>query len=63
LKFQTLDFLFSFGQTILPYDRIHADCVGFDMSSLLEEFTVSRLYVPKDVEGEARDFLDQQYRF
>jgi len=62
-SFKTLDFLFAFGQRILPYDKISPDCIGFNMSSLLEEFTINRLFVPRGIEGEARDFLDQRYRF
>ena len=56
------DFRFQFSNTIIPFDGIHTDVVGFDIKSLLEAFSVSRLYVPKEVSDASREYLDSTYR-
>jgi len=56
------DFRFKFGKVVVPFDAIHTDVVGFDLRSLLETFDISRLFVPKEVAGEASDYVDEHYR-
>lgn len=56
------DFRFEFGNKIVPFDNIHADVVGFQIRSLLETFHINRLFVPKEIAGEAREYVDSNYR-
>jgi hypothetical protein len=56
------DFRFKFSNAIIPFDSIHVDVVGFDIGSLLESFSVHRLYAPREVADATREHLDDTYR-
>jgi hypothetical protein len=56
------DFRFEFAGSVVPFDAIHTDVVGFDITSLLEAFSISRIYVPREVAESAREHLDDIYR-
>lgn|GEM_PF-2531869 len=59
------DLLFSFrgrlGPENVPFELINPECVGFDLSALLESFDISRVFVPREFVSEAREYLDLHY--
>ena len=59
------DILFLFrdrsGPEVVPYDLINHRSVGFNLDGLLESFSISRIFVPRDFVSEAREHLDRNY--
>jgi hypothetical protein len=55
------DLLFSFGDKKVSLEQIHSDSVGFDLQGLLETFTITRFFVPRNVVDVARAHIRNEF--
>jgi HD superfamily phosphohydrolase len=55
------DLLFSFRGEVVALHQIDPECVGFDVAKLLETFSITRLFVPREVAAAALEYLDANY--
>jgi hypothetical protein len=55
------DLLFSFGKDIVTFPEIDAQCVGFDVNSLLDTFVIHRIFVPRGFGTAAEERLAEKY--
>lgn len=55
------DLLFSFRAGVVALEEIDPKCVGFNIHALLDSFTIDRIFVPREFQDDARDYVKGKY--